>query len=118
MKLYYLAMTAKKKKLKPNNSHTNIEELVGEIEEISIDSDYPAYTSGIVCDILDVTPWFLKQIDDEGLVSPPRENENTTRCYSKNELNKVAFINKLMSEQNLNIEGIKLVFQLHSEVEN
>ena len=104
-------MPAKKKSKKADN----VGDLVGEIEEVSIDPDYPAYTSGVVCDILDVTPWFLKQIDDEGLVSPPRDNENATRCYSKNELNKVAYINKLMVEQNLNIDGVKLVFQLQGE---
>ena len=104
-----------KKKTKKASKQANVEELVGEIEDIAIDPDYPAYTSGVVCDILEVTPWFLKQIDDEGLVSPPRDNENATRCYSKNELNKVAYINKLMIEQNLNIDGIKLVFQLQGE---
>lgn len=111
-------MAAKKKNTKSVNNQANVEELVGEIDEVLIEPNYPVYTSGVVCDILNVTPWFLKQIDDEGLVSPPRENENATRCYSKNELNKVAFINKLMTEQNLNIEGVKLVFQLHSEVDN
>tara|TARA_B100001989_G_C24502145_1_gene445537 strand:+ start:450 stop:785 length:336 start_codon:yes stop_codon:yes gene_type:complete len=107
-------MPAKKKTKKVNNQ-TNVQKLVGEIEDVIIDPDYPAYTSGVVCDILEVTPWFLKQIDDEGLVSPPRDNENATRCYSKNEFNKVAYISRLMLEQNLNIEGIKLVFQLQGE---
>lgn len=97
-------MAAKKK--------SNVEELVGELEEVEINPDYPAFTSGVVCDLLEVTPWFLKQIDDEGLVSPPRESENATRFYSKNELNKVAYINKLIAEQSLNIEGVKLVLQL------
>jgi hypothetical protein len=104
-----------KKKSKKANTQANVEELVGEVEDLYIDPDYPAFTSGVVCDILEVTPWFLKQIDDEGLVSPPRDNENATRCYSKNELNKVAYINKLMTEQNLNIDGVKLVFQLQGE---
>ena len=102
----------KGKTKKSKNDQANVEDLVGEIEEVQIDQDYPVFTSGVVCELLEVTPWFLKQIDDEGLVSPPRENENSTRFYSKNELNKVAYINKLMSEQNLNIEGVKLVFQL------
>ena len=69
----------------------------------------------MVCDLLEVNPWFLKQIDDEGLVSPDRESENATRFYSKNELNRVAYISNLMAERNLNIEGIKLVFQLQGE---
>ncbi|MBT6843837.1 MAG: MerR family transcriptional regulator [Candidatus Melainabacteria bacterium] len=104
-----------KKKHKCTDNGANLEDIVGEVEEIEIAPDYPAYTSGVVCDLLEVTPWFLKQIDDEGIVSPPRDNENATRCYSKNELNKVAFINRLMSEKNLNIEGVKLVLQLQSK---
>lgn len=100
---------------KKNNSEHNLEDIVGGIEEVEISNDYPAYSSGVVCDLLEVNPWFLKQLDDEGLVSPPRESENATRFYSKNELNKVAFINKLMNENNLNIDGVKLVLQLHNE---
>lgn len=108
-------MVAKKKIKKQINQPENLESLVGEIEQIDIDPNHPVYTTGVISDLLGVTPWFLKQIDDEGLVSPPRNNENSTRFYSQNELNKVAYINKLMSEQNLNIEGIKLVFQLQGE---
>ncbi|MDD9899267.1 MAG: MerR family transcriptional regulator [Candidatus Melainabacteria bacterium] len=108
-------MSAKKKSKKLEESPANVEDLVGEQEEVVIDPDYPAYTSGVVCDLLEVTPWFLKQIDDEGLVSPPRDNENATRLYSKNELDKVAYVNKLMAEQNLNLEGVKLVLQLQGE---
>ena len=108
-------MSAKKKSKKLEESPANVEYLVGEQEEVVIDPDYPAYTSGVVCDLLEVTPWFLKQIDDEGLVSPPRDNENATRLYSKNELDKVAYVNKLMAEQNLNLEGVKLVLQLQGE---
>lgn len=109
---------AAKKKIKQKSKISkaqNLGNLVGKIETVEIDADYPAYSTGVVCDLLDLTPWFLKQIDDEGLVSPPRDNENSTRFYSQNELNKVAYINKLMSEQNLNIEGIKLVFQLQGQ---
>lgn len=82
---------------------------------MEIDRDYPILTSGVVCDLLKVTPWFLKQLDDEGLVSPQRESENSTRFYSKNEFNKLAYINKLMTEQNLNIDGVKLVFQIQGD---
>ena len=108
-------MAAKKKSKKITVTPVNLEELVGEVEEVEIDVDYPAYTSGVVCELLEVTPWFLKQIDDEGLVSPPRETENSTRFYSKNEFNKVAYINKLLAEQNLNLEGVKLVLQLQGQ---
>lgn len=104
-------MAARKK----SNKAASLDDLVGEIEDVLIDIDHPVFTSGVVCDLLEVTPWFLKQLDDEGLVSPPRETENSTRFYSKNELNKVAYITKLMTESNLNIDGVKLVFQLQGE---
>lgn len=106
-------MASKKSK---NDNPIQVDEIVGEIKDIEIDPDYPVFTSGIVCDLINVNPWFLKQLDDEGLVSPQRENENSTRCYSKNELNKVAYISNLMNEKNLNIEGVKLVLQLQNQI--
>lgn len=109
-------MAHKKEKQKNQNNNTEIEDIIGEIQEVEIGSDHPVYTSGVVCDLLEVTPWFLKQLDDEDLVSPPRENENSTRLYSKNDLNKVAYINKIMSKKNLNIDGAKLVLELQEQV--
>ncbi len=105
-------MAAPKKK---KTKSPPLTKLVGEIEDIEINKDYPIFTTGVVCDLLEVNPWFLKQLDDEGIVSPPRDNENATRLYSKNELNKLAYINSLIVEKNLNIEGVKLVFQLQGE---
>ena len=95
-----------------------LEKIVGEIKELVIDPAHPVFTSGVVCDLLGVTPWFLKQLDDENLVSPERANENATRLYSKEELNKVSYINNLMTGKNLNIEGVKLVLQIHAEAIN
>ena len=43
----------------------------GKFEEMQIDPDVPLYTSSVVCRLLGVPIWVLKQLDKEGIVSPP-----------------------------------------------
>lgn len=80
-------------------------------EDIKIDIDVPVFTSGVVCRLLQIPVWVLKQIDKEGLVSPHRE-EGATRLYSKRELNKLAHIWRYMNERGVKIKGIRVILEI------
>lgn len=59
-----------------------------EDEEFGIDKDEPVFTSGVVSKLLKIPVWVLKQLDKEGIVSPPRE-VGRFRLYSQRELKKL-----------------------------
>jgi DNA-binding transcriptional MerR regulator len=85
------------------------------IEEIEIDEDLPVFTTGVVCRILDVPVWILKQLDREGIVSPDRKSQGEARLYSKNQLQKVYECWYLMKEKRVNVHGVKVILEIHHE---
>jgi DNA-binding transcriptional MerR regulator len=56
--------------------------------------------------------WVLKQLDKEGIVSPPRLNDVKVRLYSKRELGKLDRIWYLMSQRKVKVDGIKVILEM------
>lgn len=83
-----------------------------EFEEVEIDTDMPVYTSGVVCKILGIPVWTLKQLDKEGVVSPPRKKEGQTRLYSKRELKLVERCWFYMEKHNVKVPGLKIILKM------
>lgn len=84
----------------------------GMFEEVEIDPDMPVFTTGVVCSLLDIPVWVLKQLDTEGVVSPPRETPNASRLYSKRELHKVKICWFYMSEHKVKVHGLKVILKM------
>ena len=85
---------------------------IDDFEEVEIGVDEPIYTTGVVCRILDIPIWVLKQLDSEDIVSPPRESENSSRLYSKREIKKVQHCWCYMNEHNVKIDGLKIILKM------
>ena len=83
-----------------------------QVEEFSIEMDEPVFTTGVVCKLLSIPVWVLKQLDSEGVVSPPRDKEGKARLYSKRELTKVAKVWYIMREHKVKISGVKVILQM------
>ncbi len=81
-------------------------------EEVHIDADIPIYTTGVVCKILSIPIWILKQLDREGIVSPPRDNQGKARLYSKRELKKVQHCWFFMKQHDVKIPGLKIILKM------
>ncbi len=81
-------------------------------KEIYIDPDEPVFTTGVVCRILDIPVWVLKQLDDEGIVSPKREKKGDTRYYSKRELSKIKRCWYYLNEKRVKINGLKVILEM------
>jgi MerR family transcriptional regulator/heat shock protein HspR len=75
--------------------------------------DEPVFTSGVVCRILAIPVWTLKQLDSEGIVSPQRR-EGKSRLYSQKELMKLKHVWFLMEKRGVKINGLKVILELHS----
>ncbi len=83
-----------------------------DFEEVDIDSDMPIYTTGVVCKILKIPIWILKQLDKEGIVSPVRKKDGESRLYSKCELKKVQRCWFFMEEHSVKVPGLKVILKM------
>ena len=81
-------------------------------EEMQIDPDVPLYTSSVVCRLLGAPIWVLKQLDKEGIVSPPRKKEGNARLYSKRELKSLKHAWFYMNEHHVNVDGLKVILKM------
>ena len=85
-----------------------------EFEEFFIHVDEPIYTTGVVCRLLSIPIWVLKQLDSAGIVSPPRNMAGQSRLYSKRELKKLDQVWYLMNERKVKVDGIRVILEMES----
>ncbi|MBU1044028.1 MAG: MerR family transcriptional regulator [Candidatus Omnitrophica bacterium] len=82
--------------------------------EFIIDIDEPIYTTGVIQRLLDIPIWVIKQLDNEGIVSPPRKLVGSSRLYSKRELKKLAHCWVYMNEKGVNSKGLKVILEIET----
>ncbi len=83
-----------------------------DFQEVPIGPDVPIYTTGVVCALLDIPIWVLKQLDKEGIVSPPRKTSALSRLYSKRELKKVQNCWFFMNTHKVKVPGLKVILKM------
>lgn len=83
-----------------------------DFEEVEIDINEPVFTSGVVCRLLDIPIWILKQLDNEGIVCPPRESDGQARLYSKKEIRMVKHCWYYIRERGVKINGLKVILEI------
>lgn len=106
-----MAIKNNSRKKKKNSAKAAIKP-TEEFEEFFIHHDEPIFTTGVVCKLLSIPVWVLKQLDSEGVVSPPREREGQSRLYSKRELKLLDRIWYLMDERKVKVDGIKVILEM------
>ncbi len=84
-------------------------------ESFEIDPDEPVFSTGVVCRLLGIPVWILKQLDREGVVSPPRKTENQSRLYSKRQLLLVRHCWYYMNEHGVKIQGLKIILRIEHQ---
>lgn len=75
----------------------------------------PVYTSGVVCRLLGIPVWVLKQLDRESIISPQRK-KGRSRLYSKDELDKLSHIWYIMKEKRVKVSGLKYILEMEARV--
>ncbi len=85
-----------------------------EFTEVPIDNDEAIFTTSVICKILSMPHHVLKQLDKEGIVTPPRK-KGKIRLYSKRELKKVQKCWKYLNEKKVNIPGLKIILEMEKK---
>ncbi|OVE77138.1 hypothetical protein BVX98_03505 [bacterium F11] len=80
-------------------------------DDFEIDLDEPVFTTGVVIKLVHIPLWVLKQLDNEGIISPQREDRKA-RLYSKRELCMIQKVWSLMERRKVNLNGIKVLFEI------
>jgi len=81
-------------------------------EEVTIGVDEGIYTTGVVCRIIKIPLWVLKQLDREGIVRPQRPSCAKARLYSKRELKKVQHCWYYLHERGVKVKALKVILEL------
>jgi hypothetical protein len=75
-----------------------------------IDPNKPIYPIGVVAEIIGVHPRTIRVYEQEGLIKPPRRGGK--RFFSNADLQWLRCLRKLISEDGLNIAGIKKLLSM------
>jgi DNA-binding transcriptional MerR regulator len=77
--------------------------------------DEPVYTIGVAARLLGVSPQTLRVIEREGLLEPYRTEANI-RLYSENDLLLLRRIRNLISEEGVNLAGVKIILEMEARM--
>ena len=80
--------------------------------DFDVAPDEPVFTTGVVCRLLDIPVWVLKQLDAEGIVSPPRKKPAKARLYSRKEVSIIRHCWYYLHEHNVKITGLKVILKM------
>jgi MerR family transcriptional regulator/heat shock protein HspR len=84
---------------------------------MTIPSDKPCYTIGIVAQMVDLHPQTLRNYEQQGLVVPQRSDGNI-RLYSQREVDRLMKINRLTQELGINLAGVEVILNLTDQIES
>ncbi|HNW40074.1 MAG TPA: MerR family transcriptional regulator [Candidatus Omnitrophota bacterium] len=68
----------------------------------------PVYVISVVCKLVDIPVWTLRQLDKAGVVRPKRVGKKN-RLYSLKDLKRLEYVHYLMVRKRVNIAGLKII---------
>ena len=79
-------------------------------------SERGVYVISVVADLAGMHPQTLRMYERKGLIEPKRTSGNSRR-YSERDVQKLRRIHELTSKHGLNLEGVRTVMELESQLE-
>lgn len=76
-------------------------------------SDEPVYVISVAARLTNLPAWFLRVLDDEGIVVPVR-TDSSRRLYSARDLARLARVRYLTEERKVNIAGVRVIFEMEA----
>ena len=73
--------------------------------------DEPLYIISVVSKIVGIPVWTLREIEKKGIVTPKRLGRKA-RLYTFEQVKKLEYIHYLMSEERVNLSGIKVILEI------
>ncbi|MDD5281960.1 MAG: MerR family transcriptional regulator [Candidatus Omnitrophica bacterium] len=77
---------------------------------LKIGPEEPVYVIGVVCKLVDIPIWTLRQLDKAGVVRPKRIGRKN-RLYSLRDLKRLEYVHYLMQKKRVNIHGVKIILE-------
>jgi MerR family transcriptional regulator, heat shock protein HspR len=84
--------------------------------EISVEDDRGVFMISVAAELAHMHPQTLRMYEARGLIEPQRSPKNT-RLYSQRDVERLQHIQRLTSEQGLNLAGVETVLEMETEVE-
>ncbi len=84
--------------------------------DVSIDSEQGVFMISVAAELAHMHPQTLRMYETRGLIQPKRSPKNT-RLYSQRDVERLRRIQRMTSEQGLNLAGVETVLGLERQVE-
>lgn len=81
-----------------------------------IDHERGVYMISVAAELADMHPQTLRMYEAKGLISPKRSPKNT-RLYSQSDVDRLRRIQRMTSEDGLNLAGVETVLNLEQRME-
>ncbi len=84
--------------------------------EISIEDDRGVFMISVAAELAHMHPQTLRIYEARGLITPKRSPKNT-RLYSQRDVERLRRIQRMTSEEGLNLAGVETVLELEQRVD-
>ena len=84
--------------------------------EVQIDEERGVFMISVAAELADMHPQTLRMYEARGLIAPKRSPKNT-RLYSQADVERLRRIQRMTSEEGLNLAGVESVLELERRVE-
>jgi MerR family transcriptional regulator/heat shock protein HspR len=84
--------------------------------EASVDAERGVFMISVAAELAQMHPQTLRMYEARGLIEPKRSPKNT-RLYSQRDVERLRRIQRMTSEQGLNLAGVETVLELERKVE-
>jgi MerR family transcriptional regulator, heat shock protein HspR len=84
--------------------------------EAIIDEERGVYMISVAAELAEMHPQTLRVYEARGLIRPKRSPKNT-RLYSQRDVERLRRIQRMTSEQGLNLAGVETVLEMEERVE-
>lgn len=84
--------------------------------EASLDAERGVYMISVAAELAEMHPQTLRMYEARGLIAPQRSPKNT-RLYSQRDVERLRRIQRMTSEQGLNLAGVRALLKMEERVE-
>jgi MerR family transcriptional regulator/heat shock protein HspR len=84
--------------------------------EASIDAERGVFMISVAAELAHMHPQTLRMYEARGLIAPQRSPKNT-RLYSQRDVERLRRIQRMTSEEGLNLAGVEMVLEMEERVE-
>ncbi len=83
---------------------------------MTVDAERGVFMISVAAELADMHPQTLRMYEARGLIAPKRSPKNT-RLYSQRDVERLRRIQRMTSEEGLNLAGVETVLALEQRVE-